>query len=86
MAVLKDLAIFQLKMEMKMPDYSRASEILKCSECKEEIQSTHRHDYVTCTCGAIFTDGGDDYARYGWNPGSKFEILKEFGVQYEKPD
>jgi hypothetical protein len=27
------------------------------------IISKHRHDFVTCTCGAISVDGGQDYLR-----------------------
>lgn len=64
-----------------MVDYSRKAEILKCLECLGEIQSKHVHDYVRCECGAISTDGGDEYARFGWKDGADFEILKEFGEQ-----
>lgn len=64
-----------------MVDYSRKAEILKCESCLGEIQSTHRHDFVYCTCKAIFTDGGDEYARYGFMSEAKFVILKEFGEQ-----
>lgn len=64
-----------------MVDYSRKAEILKCSGCLGEIQSKHRHDYVYCACGAIFTDGGNDYARYGCEPGAEFVVLKEFGSE-----
>jgi hypothetical protein len=35
----------------------------KCKLCEEIIESTHRHDYVTCKCGEISVDGGDDYHR-----------------------
>lgn len=37
----------------------------KCLECGVEIESTHRHDWVTCTCENIFVDGGKDYIRRG---------------------
>lgn len=33
----------------------------KCKLCEEIIESTHRHDYVTCKCGEISVDGGNDY-------------------------
>ena len=36
-----------------------------CRLCKDVITSHHRHDYVTCKCGAIFTDGGRGYIRRG---------------------
>ncbi len=40
----------------------------KCGKCGDEIESKHRHDWVSCNCRAIFTDGGKDYMRRGGNP------------------
>ena len=37
----------------------------KCKLCGDEIESTHRHDFVSCSCGEIFVDGGKDYCRRG---------------------
>jgi len=37
----------------------------KCAKCGDIIESTYRHEYVSCKCGAIFVDGGNDYWRYG---------------------
>lgn len=37
----------------------------QCRKCGDIIQSFHRHDFVRCSCGAIFTDGGTDYIRQG---------------------
>lgn len=34
-----------------------------CNKCDEFIFSAHRHDFVTCKCGAISVDGGQDYLR-----------------------
>ncbi len=34
-----------------------------CLSCGDFIVSKHRHDFVTCTCGAIAVDGGQDYLR-----------------------
>ena len=39
----------------------------KCALCSDEIQSNHRHDFNTCSCGAIYVDGGLDYIRQGAN-------------------
>lgn len=39
--------------------------IAKCKKCGDIIESKHRHDYVECSCGAIFVDGGHDYIRRG---------------------
>ncbi len=57
----------------------RKAPIVRCLKCKDEIQSTYRHDFSECGCGNIFVDGGTDYFRYGghglsdnsaevWNP------------------
>ena len=38
-----------------------------CKKCATTIFSSHRHDYVECSCGAIMVDGGNDYLRHGWD-------------------
>jgi hypothetical protein len=37
----------------------------QCRQCEDIIESTNRHDFVRCKCGAIFTDGGTAYIRRG---------------------
>lgn len=39
----------------------------QCAKCGDIIESKHRHDFVSCKCGAIFIDGGHDYFRGGGN-------------------
>jgi hypothetical protein len=34
-----------------------------CLKCKDVITSRHRHDFVTCGCGNLSLDGGNDYRR-----------------------
>jgi hypothetical protein len=34
-----------------------------CIECSDEIISKHVHDFVTCKCGLISVDGGQEYIR-----------------------
>lgn len=34
-----------------------------CNKCDDFIVSKHRHDFVTCKCGAISVDGGQSYLR-----------------------
>lgn len=34
-----------------------------CKKCGDIIESTHRHHFVTCRCGAISADGGHAYER-----------------------
>lgn len=35
----------------------------KCKLCGDIIESTHKHDFVTCSCGEISVDGGDQYYK-----------------------
>jgi hypothetical protein len=41
----------------------------QCSVCKDIIESKSRHDWVGCSCGRIFTDGGIDYLHRGFTDG-----------------
>ena len=36
---------------------------IQCKLCGEIIESTDRHQYVPCKCGACAVDGGHDYLR-----------------------
>lgn len=36
---------------------------IQCKLCGEVIESTYRHEYVQCQCGACAVDGGHDYLR-----------------------
>ena len=36
---------------------------IQCKLCGEVIESTYRHEYVQCKCGACAVDGGHDYLR-----------------------
>jgi len=36
---------------------------IRCKRCGDEIESTYRHQYVMCSCGACAVDGGHDYLR-----------------------
>jgi hypothetical protein len=37
----------------------------KCLKCGDIIESTYRHDFVECSCGGLFVDGGKNYLRRG---------------------
>ena len=37
---------------------------IQCKLCGEIIESTDRHQYVTCKCGACTVDGGRDKDCY----------------------
>ena len=36
---------------------------IQCKLCGEIIESTDRHQYVSCRCGTSAVDGGHDYLR-----------------------
>ncbi len=36
---------------------------IQCKLCQSIIISKHRHDFVSCECGAVCVDGGHDYLR-----------------------
>lgn len=37
---------------------------IKCAKCNTICTSRYRHDFVTCDCGVVSVDGGQDYCRY----------------------
>lgn len=50
---------------------------VRCGNCKQEIESEHRHDFRTCLCGETLIDGGLELARVGY-AGSGYEDLCEY--------
>ena len=44
-----------------------------CRNCKDFIFSRHVHDFVTCKCGAISVDGGQEYLRRVGDPADFIE-------------
>ena len=39
-----------------------------CLICNDHVASASRHDFVTCKCGKVSTDGGHSYQRILGNP------------------
>ena len=39
----------------------------RCKLCGDVVESRYRHDFVMCSCEAMFVDGGLDYIRIGGN-------------------
>ena len=37
--------------------------MIRCKKCGDVIESTHRHYFKFCKCGAVAVDGGKDYLR-----------------------
>lgn len=50
----------------------------KCLKCGDVIESKYRHDWVQCSCGEIFIDGGIDYCRAGANDFKNFQDMSEY--------
>ena len=49
----------------------------RCKKCGDIIESKYRQDFVSCKCGAIFVDGGNDYFRRGGNLEDIEELFEE---------
>lgn len=48
------------------PNPSRLTRnVLQCLLCEDVIESKHRNDFQSCSCGNVFVDGGLDYCRVG---------------------
>lgn len=45
----------------------------RCGRCGDEVESKHRHDFVSCSCLALAVDGGKDYLRRGYDSSVTFE-------------
>lgn len=52
----------------------------KCLRCGDVITSTHRHDFVWCSCKSIAVDGGKEYLRRVGNR----EDIKEMSITDDK--
>lgn len=74
--------------QMKMSERSQSSlskikvNKIQCNNCKDIIESKHRHDFVTCSCfeykpdnKGCAVDGGHDYLR---RIGLNWKELSEF--------
>lgn len=39
----------------------------RCRLCGDLLESKHRHDFKSCSCGALSVDGGLAYVRRSWD-------------------
>jgi hypothetical protein len=65
----------------------------KCKLCGDILESFHHHDFVTCKCGEISIDGGQNYFRCSAKSFANFLRIddqdNEIAIKYvdkEKPD
>jgi hypothetical protein len=52
----------------------------QCLKCNDIIESTHRHDFVSCSCGNLAVDGGKDYIRRLFKD---YNLVKELSIYKE---
>ena len=53
---------------------------VRCKRCGQVIQSFYRHDFVTCSCGAVSVDGGLDYLK---RVAADFDHIEELSTYEE---
>ena len=56
----------------------------QCLLCGDIIESISRHDFVTCTCGALSVDGGRSYIRRTFTNAEDFDELSELEKEDEE--
>ena len=57
---------------------------IQCLNCGDILESTHRHDFKTCSCGRVSVDGGHDYLRRCFESGVAAKDYKELSEYYEE--
>lgn len=65
-------------MKLKVKDEKLMYNGAECLKCGDIITSTDRHDFKSCKCGAIFVDGGYEYARAGADTWANFKSLSKY--------
>ena len=53
---------------------------VRCVPCDEVLYSAHRHDFVSCSGGHVFVDGGSAYQRRGWDTDANYEEIDEWPI------
>jgi len=56
---------------------------VQCLLCYDIIESKFRHDYVTCSCGNVSVDGGQDYCKVNFKTNKWRPINDEDGIREE---
>lgn len=51
----------------------------KCLKCNDVITSSHRHDFVWCSCKSLAVDGGSAYSKRLFN---KIDEWEELSIYY----
>ena len=51
---------------------------IRCKICGDVIESKSVHNFVQCSCGSCFVDGGHEYCRRGFKNKDDYEELAEW--------
>ena len=55
-----------------------------CVNCKQVLESTHRHDFKVCSCWGskgktgVSIDGGKDYQKFSYETNGTLENMSEY--------
>ena len=56
----------------------------RCKLCGDVVESKHRHDFRSCSCGAMSVDGGREYIRRAWSgERSYYDTVEDLNVYEE---
>lgn len=58
---------------------------VKCLQCGDVIESTHGHDFRTCSCGGVSVDGGKNYLRRCFKEHGTWEDMSETYEEEREP-
>lgn len=59
---------------------------IQCRHCGDVIESEYAHDFKSCSCGAVFVDGGRDYLRRGCRNGPDEDYIELSDYEEEEED
>lgn len=58
----------------------------RCTVCDEVLYSRRVHDFISCSGGHVFVDGGTHYARRGADEWSHLEEITDWPVNLTKDE
>jgi hypothetical protein len=58
---------------------------VQCLVCGDTIESTHGHDFRTCSCGGVSVDGGKRYLRRCFEKADTWNDLSETYQEEREP-
>lgn len=73
-----------MTIEVPVPRQVIIRNAAKCLECDEVIESNYTHDWVACSGGHIYVDGGRAYLRHGIL-GRFAELYEDLSITEERP-